>query len=227
MSPDREGVALLGTGVRLGYSITGPAGGAKNAPYLLLCRPLGGSMALWGDFAKRLSTVHRVIAFDPRGVGDSSDAPLLHSTREMARDAVGLLDFLGVERTHVFGLSLGGMVASWIAIDAPDRVMRLVLASTLPQASAISVHVARKSLSFMRCFTKRGVEAEVCLVTHIFSGRFRREHPGRVLEIASAVRENPTKRGNLLSLAMAAARHNAEPGLKPDHRALVAGRDVL
>ncbi len=99
-----KGLAQIAEGVHLAYEVRGPTGrGASDTADLplLLNRPLGGSMALWGDFAGRLATVHRVIEFDPRGVGASSDVPVLHSTRDMARDAVSLLDVLGIERAHV------------------------------------------------------------------------------------------------------------------------------
>jgi pimeloyl-ACP methyl ester carboxylesterase len=134
-------------------------------------------MAIWGDFAARLATGGRVIAFDPRGVGLSSDVPLRYSTRDMASDAVALLDGLGVDRAHVFGLSLGGMVAQWIAIDAPRRVDRLILASTLPRALAASPRALLRGAALLRCFARSGAEADVCLAMHILSSRFRAANP--------------------------------------------------
>lgn len=218
MSPPPEhGLARLGGGVELAYSILGPqkpADAPRDALPLLLHRPLGGSMALWGEFRRRLAATYRVIAFDPQGVGRSSDVPFFYSTREMARDAVGLLDYLGVEQAHVFGLSLGGMVASYMALDAPQRVGRLVLASTLPRQSAISARALGRSLRLLRCLTKSGAQAEVCLVVHILSAQFRHDHPERIREIERLVRAVPARRRNLLALALAAARHNVEPALQ-------------
>jgi pimeloyl-ACP methyl ester carboxylesterase len=101
--------ARLSDGGKLSFSVRGDL--SSRTP-ILLNRPLGGSMDLWGTFADRLADEYPLIAFDPRGVGQSSDAPLLHSTRVMARDAVELLDALSVQCAHVFGLSLGSMVAS-------------------------------------------------------------------------------------------------------------------
>ncbi|HEU4537285.1 MAG TPA: alpha/beta hydrolase [Polyangiaceae bacterium] len=179
----------------------------------MLCRPLGGSMALWGPFAERLATRLRVIAFDPRGVGASSDLPPGHSTRAMAADALGLLDALGVGRAHVFGLSLGGMVATWLAIDAPRRVDRLVLASTLPGGTAVSRHGLPRAWSFARCFAQPGPDAEACLLRRILSPEFRLARPERVAELERAVRATPARRQNLLGLALAAARHRPGPAL--------------
>src|SRR5690242_14422054 len=97
----RESLARLPDGARLAYALHGPAGDRRTP--LVLCRPLGGSMALWGEFAARLAADVPVIAFDPRGVGRSSDVPAGHTTRAMAADALALLDVLGVARAHVFG----------------------------------------------------------------------------------------------------------------------------
>ena len=203
--PTERGLARLPDGGWLAYQMSG----VRRAPPILLHRPLGGSMTLWEDFAARLGTRLHVVAFDPRGVGRSSDVPPLHSTRAMARDAVALLDVLGVLRAHVFGISLGGMVASWMAIEAPERIGRLVLASTPPDASSVSYHAIIKAFDFARCFGHRGVECEVCLVERVLSRRFRWAHPERVAEIERLVRYVPARRKNLLRLAIAAARHHA------------------
>lgn len=200
-------VARLPDGTRLAFVVTGEA--TADSP-VLLNRPLGGSMALWGEFATRLSREFRVIQFDPRGVGESSDLPPLHSTRAMARDAIALLDFLGVPRAHFFGLSLGGMVATWAAIDSRERVARLVLASTLSEPAGISRRIRRHVSALLRALLSPGREAEAHLVREILSPQFREEHPERVAAILETVRLNPTKHRNLLLLALAAAFHNAD-----------------
>lgn len=204
-------VARLPDGARLAFAVTGER--TADAP-VLLNRPLGGSMALWGEFATRLSKEFQVIEFDPRGVGASSDVPLFHSTRAMARDAIALLDFLAVPRAHVFGLSLGGMVASWAAIDARERVARLVLASTLPESATISSRVWGHVSALLRPLLTPGVEAEVGLVREILSPQFRQEHPERVAAILETVRQFPTRRRNLLLLALAAASHDGDRALR-------------
>jgi 3-oxoadipate enol-lactonase len=203
-------LARLPGGARLAFAVTGNP--TADVP-ILLNRPLGGSMALWGEFADRLSGAFRVIEFDPRGVGASSDLPAFFSTRAMAGDAIALLDFLGVPRAHFFGLSLGGMVASWAAIDARDRVSRLVLASTLSESTAISRRVAGHVFGLLRAFASHGADAEVQLVREILSPEFRSEHPERVAAIEADVRRTPTKRRNLVLLALAAAAHDADRAL--------------
>jgi 3-oxoadipate enol-lactonase len=203
-------MATLADGGRLSYECSGRSG--DGAPILLL-RPLGGSMALWGTFATRLSEERQVIAFDPRGVGASSDPPWLNTTRDMAADARALLDALGIDRVHVFGLSLGGMVASWLAVDAPARVARLVLASTLPRPSKISRRVWHEALPLARALLQPKAPAEIALVREVLSPEFRREHPDRVRAIEALVRAHPTTPRNLLALGLAAARHDVGDAL--------------
>ncbi len=80
--------------------------------------------------AEPLSASRRVIAHDNRGSGDSSVTPGPYSTRQLAGDAVALLDGLGIDRADVFGMSMGGMIAQELALGWPERVDRLVLGCT-------------------------------------------------------------------------------------------------
>lgn len=65
--------------------------------------------------------------------------PQGYGTRDMARDQAEAMDRLGIERAHVFGVSMGGMIAQWLAIDHPDRVERLVLAVTSAEPNPILI----------------------------------------------------------------------------------------
>lgn len=81
------------------------------------------------DFAAR----HRVIVFDHRGTGQS-DKPRepAYSTRAFAQDVIGLLDHLGIERAHAYGISMGGRICQWLGIDHASRLGGLVLGCTTP-----------------------------------------------------------------------------------------------
>ena len=112
--------------VRLSYSVEG-----DGAESILLLMGLGGRAADWGvDFPSALSRGYRVIRYDHRGVGGSPAASGGYVLSDMAKDATAVLDAVGVERAHVIGYSMGGMISQLIATEHADRVSRLVLVST-------------------------------------------------------------------------------------------------
>jgi 3-oxoadipate enol-lactonase len=76
---------------------------------------------------------YRTIIFDNRGVGRTSKPAGPYSIRQMADDAVGLMNALDIRRAHVLGISMGGMIAQEIALGHPERVRGLVLACTFPE----------------------------------------------------------------------------------------------
>lgn len=205
MNEARTGFAALANGGRLAYRVSG----ARTAPSLLLLRPLGGSIALWTEFERPLAAAFQVVSYDPLGAGRSSDAPFSYTTRRMARDAIALLDQLDIGRCHVFGLSLGSMVASWLTIDFADRLERVVLASPPDRLRELSLQGLRETASLVRCLARPGIGAELCVVRRIQSPRFRALHPERTHAIEQAVRATPAKRRNLIALALAAERHDA------------------
>lgn len=80
--------------------------------------------------ARKFARHYRVVTFDNRGIG-ASDKPAGPYTMDMmAGDALGLMDVLGIDRAHILGGSMGGMIAQHIAIDHPQKVDRLVLFNT-------------------------------------------------------------------------------------------------
>ena len=86
----------------------------------------------WGRLPDLLAERFRVVLIDNRGVGESDAPPGPYSVAEMAADVVGVLDELGIERTNLFGVSLGGYIAQELALTRPERVEKLVLCSTAP-----------------------------------------------------------------------------------------------
>ncbi len=73
---------------------------------------------------------YHVVTFDNRGVGKSDKPAGPYTTRMMAEDAIGLMDHLGIKKAHILGVSMGGMIAQEIAINHPERVLKLVLGCT-------------------------------------------------------------------------------------------------
>jgi 3-oxoadipate enol-lactonase len=99
---------------------------------LLLIAGIPAVASDWAALAEPLSKSRRVITYDNRGSGRSSVPAGPYTTRQLAGDAVALLDHLDVARADVFGMSLGGMIAQEVALGWPERVNRLVLGCTHP-----------------------------------------------------------------------------------------------
>jgi 3-oxoadipate enol-lactonase len=101
-------------------------------PPLVLVHGLGYARWGWEPVSDLLAERFEVVLLDNRGIGESDAPPGPYTVRELAGDVVLVLDEAEIERGHVLGTSLGGMVAQELALSAPDRVDRLVLACTTP-----------------------------------------------------------------------------------------------
>jgi len=123
--------------MRIWHDLHGDAG----APFLVLPCSLGTSRELWDP--ERYARHFRVLRYELRGHGESDTPPGPYTVEQLAGDALDLLDELGVERASWIGLSLGGMVAMWIAACAPERVDRLVLACTSARVPSPQVYAER------------------------------------------------------------------------------------
>ncbi len=102
----------------------------NKGPPLIMILGLGQDMATWGLQISELSSHFKLIVFDNRDSGKSSLCKENYSTEDMAQDTIGLMDHLGIERAHLLGTSMGGMIAQQVAIKAPERVNSLILAGT-------------------------------------------------------------------------------------------------
>jgi 3-oxoadipate enol-lactonase len=99
---------------------------------ILLIMGLGYPSYLWHRTRPTLKERYRTIALDNRGSGQSDAPSGPYSIALMASDAAAALDAAGVERAHVFGLSMGGMIAQEFALQYPARVRSLILGCTAP-----------------------------------------------------------------------------------------------
>lgn len=104
-----------------------PPSVAGEAPVVLWLQGLNAPAAAWGVQLAHFSRTHRSIAPDARGVGKSGQPKGPYSTRQLAEDALAVLDACGVQSAHVVGLSLGGAAAQELALLAPARVRTLAL----------------------------------------------------------------------------------------------------
>jgi 3-oxoadipate enol-lactonase len=108
------------------HELSGPAGG----PPVVLSSSLGTNLEMWDAQVGPLSGRHRVVRYDMRGHGRSPVPPGPYAIDDMGGDALALLDRLGLERVSWVGVSMGGMIGMWLAINAPERIDRLVLCCT-------------------------------------------------------------------------------------------------
>ena len=126
---------------------------AGSGDPLVLIMGLGADHLAWGLQFPAFAEHYRVIAFDNRGAGQTEAPDHPYTTRMMADDTVGLMDALGIERAHVLGVSMGGMIAQEIALGHPGRVRSLQLHATLGrpdgflQAQLIAGRIQRRTLS--------------------------------------------------------------------------------
>jgi 3-oxoadipate enol-lactonase len=107
------------------------ATGAPDAPVVVLGHGAGGNHAIWFQQVPAFATEYRVVTWDQRGFGLSTNRHGLANPRTASNDLLAILDHLGVERAHVVGQSLGGWAAMGLALAHADRVRTLVLADTL------------------------------------------------------------------------------------------------
>ncbi|HEV8683283.1 MAG TPA: alpha/beta fold hydrolase [Actinomycetota bacterium] len=109
--------------------------GEPSSEPLALLEGLGGDIPGWGRHVEALARELRAIAFDFRGNGRSDKPDEPQTMRTFVEDTVGLLDHIGVESSHVYGQSFGGMVAQELTLTRPERVRSLILAATHPGVS--------------------------------------------------------------------------------------------
>ena len=144
---------------------------------LFLIAGLGATHELWELQAPSYARWYRVVTFDNRGAGDSDKPQEPYSIALFADDTAALMDSLGIERAHVYGQSMGGIIAQEFALRHPQRVRCLVLGCTtfggpnsvLPSPEAAAVLSGMPNLP---------EEQAVDRVLEVFySPRYRCEHP--------------------------------------------------
>jgi pimeloyl-ACP methyl ester carboxylesterase len=97
---------------------------------VLLIMGLGYTHDMWYRTVPVVARHYRTISFDNRGVGLSDVPPGPYTIPAMAADAAAVMDSAGIDRAHVFGISMGGMIAQEFALQYPDRVRSLILGCT-------------------------------------------------------------------------------------------------
>lgn len=195
-------------GITLHHESTG-----AGAPVLLVMG-LGMTATGWWRTVPVLAERFRVITFDNRGVGRSARPPGPYAVAQLADDASAVLDAAGTAEAHVYGISLGGMIAQEIALRHPARVRSLVLGATTP-GGARAVAADAATLAFFR---RRGEmtaeEAVWASVPYNYGATTRLRHAERIgQDIAQRLRF-PIEPGPYAAQLAAALGHDAHARLR-------------
>ena len=163
------GFATASDGVRIAHQAKG-----SGTPLVLLAGQANSHRwwdAVRGDFEDSYQT----ITMDWRGTGDSDRPDEIYSTHGFADDVVAVLDHLGIEVADVYGTSMGGRVAQWVAIRYPGRVRRLVLGCTSPGMK----HGFERSQEIRRALARADQAGrDRILLDLMYTPGWLAEHPG-------------------------------------------------
>jgi len=145
---------ITANGIQIHYEWSGK----KGAPVVMLSHSLGSSLVMWNPQMNILEPHFRVLRYDIRGHG-GSDAPSGPYTLELlGKDATGLLDALGIEKVHWIGLSMGGMIGQFVALNHAQRLSSLALCDTAATIAEEAQPVWQERIDRAR---HRGMEAQV------------------------------------------------------------------
>lgn len=183
-----------------------------DGPPVLLIAGMGMSAAGWWRTVPVLSRRFRVITFDNRGIGESSPLPGIYTTEAMAADAMAVLDAAGVEAAHIYGFSLGGMVAQRVALSFPARVRSLVFGGT--QCGEVAQRADQETVAFFRRrLLLPPEEALWASVPYAYSARSRAEHPERIAQDIAHRLGSPVSARTYRSQMSAAVGHDCHRSL--------------
>jgi 3-oxoadipate enol-lactonase len=168
-------------GIRVNTRIDGPSG----APWLTLVTGIANDLSMWDTQMPALSSF-RVLRYDLRGQGGTQATPAPYSIDLLVSDLVSLLDEIGVKKTHLAGLGLGGAIAQAVAIKHPDRLLSLAAcccrAKMVPDFAVLWHGLAG-------AVKKNGFESIVePTAQRWFSDEFKAANPGALDAVRSMIR---------------------------------------
>ncbi|MEU4516845.1 alpha/beta fold hydrolase [Nonomuraea wenchangensis] len=156
-------------GVKLSYQVRG------DGPALVLLQGQANDHRWWDPVRDDFAAGHLTITLDWRGTGDSDKPDEPYTTRGFATDVVAVLDALEIGRAHVYGTSMGGRVAQWLAADHPERVGALVLGCSSPGGA----HGVERSNEVRRSLAQPDrAAAERALLELMYTPAWLAAHPG-------------------------------------------------
>ena len=174
---------VLSNDATISYDIDGD----PQAPALLLINSIGSTREMWARQVPAFAASYRVIRYDARGHGRSSAPRGPYTLDQLGSDAVAILDDAGATTAHICGLSLGGITAQWLALNAAHRVHRLVLANTAARVGSPEMWTERIGLVH-----QKGMSAVADLaMERWFTQSFRQRDPDTVHAFRAMVQSCP------------------------------------
>ena len=174
---------ITANGIDIHYDISG------SGPCVMFAHSLGSDHSIWAAQKSALAGRHTVIVYDLRGHGQTTATPGAYDFDTLAQDAIALLDTLQIDKATFVGISLGGMIGQALALKAPDRLHKLVLADTTaaypPEAQALWPERIRQ-------IEAAGLEPLVApTLERWFTQPYRAAHPEIVARIGGLIRHTP------------------------------------
>lgn len=175
----------LSNGITINYRIDGPVGD-DTAPWVTFVTGITNDIAMWADHVPALGRDFRLLRLDTRGHGASQATPPPYSFDQLTADIAGVWDALGIRRSHLVGIGLGGMTTMAMALRHPDRVSAIVptacRAEIVPEYEAIWPPMLEKSAA-------GGIEAIVDITSERwFPDAFRAANPDVMHHVRAMIR---------------------------------------
>ena len=172
-------------GLKINYSVTGD----RSRPPLVLSHSLAASSDIWALQVPLLNQWFRVITYDLRGHG-ASEVNEGFTLEDLAGDVIALLDELSIEQAGVVGLSIGGMIAQALALQAPDRVAAIAVCSSGSEAPEAFRKAVPERISTVQV---HGVQSQTeSTLTRWFTPGFRAHAPATLGWVARQIETTST-----------------------------------
>lgn len=170
-------------GIEIYYEIEG------EGPWVTLSHSLACNLHMWDEQMEALTRNYKVLRYDTRGHGQSSAPEGEYTLEQLADDVKGLLDALGIRRTHWVGLSMGGMIGQAFALKYPGIFQSMVLADTTSRRPPDAAKMWGERIAIAR---EKGMEALVeSTLGRWFTEPYRNSRKDVMQRIAGYIRTTP------------------------------------